>query len=101
MATHSALELTAIVVGGAASLRLGWAILRSGRRSRMDSFRQASVQSLPVMGGASLMMAGAAFLEAFWSANATIEPTVRIGVGICLWALVLGYFALAGRFRAA
>lgn len=101
VATHSALELTAIVVGGASALRLGWAILRSGRRSRMDSFRHASAESLPVMGGASLMMAGAAFLEAFWSANATIDPSVRIGVGICLWALVLAYFALAGRFRAA
>lgn len=101
VATHSALELTAIVVGGAAALRLGWSILRSGRRSRMDSFRQASAQSLPVMGGASLMMASAAFLEAFWSANATIEPSVRIAVGICLWSLVLAYFSLAGRFRAA
>ncbi len=59
--THSALELTAIVVGGSAAFRLGWAVLRSGRRSRMDSFRQASIQSLPVMGGASLMMLGAAF----------------------------------------
>ncbi|HOX53588.1 MAG TPA: stage II sporulation protein M, partial [Fibrobacteria bacterium] len=64
-------------------------------------FRQASIQSLPVMGGASLMMLGAAFLEAFWSANATIEPGVRVAAGIVLWSLVLAYFALAGRSRAA
>lgn len=94
---HSALELTAIVLSGAAGLRLGLAILAPGRRSRRDALRWAAGRSVPVISGAAVMFFLAAFVEAFWSSMAFIPPTVKYGVGLGMWVLVLAYFIFQGR----
>lgn len=101
VATHSALELTGIVIGGSSGLKLGWSVASPGRRSRIESFRVAATETLPVMACASVMVGSAAFFEGFWSANPNIPPMVRIGVGIAAWVSVYSYFLFAGRTRAA
>ncbi|HEB98827.1 MAG TPA: stage II sporulation protein M, partial [Thiotrichales bacterium] len=83
VAGHSALELTAIVLCGAAGLRL------------------AARPSLEMVYGAALMLVGAAFIEAFWSSTQAIPPAVKYGVGLAGWGVLLLYFLLAGRGRAA
>src|SRR5262249_7581877 len=62
--THSAFELTAIVLAGAAGLRLGHALLAPGRHGRVDALRRAALQTAPVMYGAFAMLLTAAALEA-------------------------------------
>ena len=94
---HSALELTAIVLSGAAGLRLGLAILTPGRHTRLEALKQAGSRAVPVISGAAMMFFLAAFVEAFWSSMAFISPEIKYGVGILLWVLVLGYFFLLGR----
>ena len=101
VAGHSALELTAIVLCGAAGLRLGAALVRPGPLSRRDALRLAARPSLEMVYGAALMLVGAAFIEAFWSSTQAIPPAVKYGVGLAGWGVLLLYFLLAGRGRAA
>src|SRR5207244_11659331 len=48
-AAHGPLELSCIVLSGAAGLRLAWALLRPGDRSRRDALRLAGAQAIRVM----------------------------------------------------
>jgi len=96
---HSALELTAIVLSGAAGLRLGLAILSPGRRSRLEALKWAAKRAVPVISGAAMMFFLAAFVEAFWSSMTFIDPMIKYGVGIFMWLLVLGYFLFLGKAK--
>jgi uncharacterized membrane protein SpoIIM required for sporulation len=97
--THSAFELTAIVLAGAAGLRLGHALLAPGRHGRVDALRRAARETAPVMYGVFAMLLTAAALEAFWSSAGWIEPGMKYGVGAACWAVVIAYLALQGRSR--
>jgi len=94
---HGAFELTAIVLSGAAGLRLGDALLAPGPRTRLDALRVAAGRAMTIVYGVIAMLLVAAALEAFWSAKAGVPATVKLGVGVALWTLVLGYLLLAGR----
>lgn len=98
---HGAFELTAIVLAGASGLKLGWALVNPGRRSRRLALTETSREALPLVYGFAGMLAVAAVLEAFWSSSDWIPAPVRVGVGAVLWAVVGLYLGFAGRSRAA
>lgn len=93
---HGSFELTAIVLAGMAGFKLGFAPVWPGRLTRMAALRKAARNSVGMIAGFSTMLFIAAFIEAFWSAS-SFSPTVKYVVGTALWALVIGYFAFAGR----
>jgi uncharacterized membrane protein SpoIIM required for sporulation len=95
--THSAFELTAIVLAGATGLKLGHALLAPGRRTRTQALLRAARETSPVVTGFFVMLLIAAMLEAFWSSSAWIAPGVKYGVGAACWLLVLAYLGLQGR----
>ncbi len=95
--THSAFELTAIVLAGAVGLKLGHAMLAPGRFTRTQALVRAARESSPVVFGFFAMLLVAAALEAFWSSSAWIAPGVKFGVGGACWALVFAYLGLQGR----
>jgi uncharacterized membrane protein SpoIIM required for sporulation len=97
IATHSAFELTAIVLAGAAGLRLGHALLSPGRLTRRQSLVQASRDSMVLVYGVTCMLLVAAAVEAFWSSARWIAPTIKYGVAACCWLAVLSYLTLQGR----
>jgi len=95
--THSAFELTAIVLSGAAGLRLGHALVAPGRRTRRESLVHAAKECAPIVYGLAAMLVVAAAIEAFWSSQRWLPHAVKYGVaGVC-WIAVLAYFALQGR----
>ncbi len=95
---HSAMELTAIVLSGAAGLKLGAALIAPGGRSRKAALVLAAGPAVRIMYGAALMFLVAAFIEGFWSPMA-LEPRLKYLVGGVMWLATLLYFALAGRGR--
>jgi uncharacterized membrane protein SpoIIM required for sporulation len=101
VAGHSSLELLAIVLSGAAGLRLGLAVIAPGSRSRRAALVAAAKPAVRIMYGAALMFLAAAFVEAFWSPLNEIAYGVKIGAGIAGWILLGMYFGFAGRARAA
>lgn len=96
---HSAPELSAIVVAGAAGLRLGLDLVAPGRRSRIDALVEGGKAGGRLCIGVFAMLLFAAFVEAFWSSIGWIPAPVKFAVGGVLWALVLGWLGFAGRVR--
>jgi len=101
VAGHSAAELLAIVLSGAAGLRLGLAIIAPGNASRRAALVAAAKPAVRLMYGAALMFFFAAFVEAFWSPYTVLPFEAKLAVGGAMWAAFLLYFLLAGRGRAA
>jgi uncharacterized membrane protein SpoIIM required for sporulation len=95
-AAHGPLELSCIVLSGGAGLRLAWALLRPGERSRRDALRLAGAQAIRVMLLVIPALGVAGILEAFLSpsdAPLALKITVGVIAGLALWA----YIAFAGR----
>ena len=99
VAGHSAFELLAIVLSGAAGLKLGFSLLSPGKWRRLDALRIAAFEAVQVVFGAAAMLLVAAFIEAFWSSSSVIPVTIKYGVGISLWCLLAFYFCFVGRRR--
>jgi len=96
-AGHSAFELCAIALSGGAGLKLGWALLAPGRRTRRTALVAAGREAVRLVLGAALLFFAAALVEAFWSPLNLADPMPKYAVGALLWALVLAYFGFAGR----
>jgi len=95
-AAHGPLEISCIVLSGGAGLRLGWAILRPGDRSRRDALRLAGAQAIRVMLLIIPALGVAGVLEAFLSPSAAplaLKITVGVIAALALWS----YIALVGR----
>jgi uncharacterized membrane protein SpoIIM required for sporulation len=100
IATHSAFELTAIVLAGAAGLRIGHAMLAPRRLTRLQSLVEATRDSAILLYGVTAMLFVAAAIEAFWSSATWLPPTAKYVVAAMCWPAVLGYFGFQGRHRA-
>ena len=99
VAGHSAMELTAIALSGAAGLKLGQALIWPGRKSRLRALRDNVSIAVRIIYGAATMFFIAAFIEAFWSSIAWMPLYIKLSVGIFFWLVVLGYFAFVGRVK--
>jgi uncharacterized membrane protein SpoIIM required for sporulation len=92
VATHSAFELTAIVLCGAAGLRMGRAVLLPGRLRRTAALELAAKDTSIIVFGSAVMLVVAAALEAFWSSAAWITPTAKYSGAAACWILVALFF---------
>ncbi len=97
VAGHSAFELTAICISGAAGLLLARAVVAPGRRRRGEALQAAALEAVQLVIGAALMLLCAAFVEAFWSSNGAMPHAVKYSVAAVLWLLVVVYLGFAGR----
>jgi len=97
VATHSAFELTAIVLAGAAGLPIGHALLAPGRLTRRQSLELATREAAVLIYGFVAMLVIAAAIEAFWSSAGWLPHPLKYGVAAACWAGVLGYLTLQGR----
>jgi uncharacterized membrane protein SpoIIM required for sporulation len=100
VAGHSAMELTAIVLSGAAGLKLGFALVAPGRRSRKTALVESGRVAVRLVLGAAILFFVAALLEAFWSPWNLPDPRPKYAFGIVAWVVLWSYLALAGRSRA-
>lgn len=93
---HAAYELGAIVISGAAGLRLGYALIATGTLTRLGSLRVAALGTVPLITGAAAMLLIAAAVEAFWSPS-SIPYTVKYVFGAASFVLVLAFWVFAAR----
>lgn len=93
---HAAFELTAIVISGAAGLKLAMALIAPGRKTRIRALIDNGKIGIKIMYGAATLFIMAAFVEAFWS-SMTLPVGIKYAVAAGLWALVIAYFWLVGR----
>ncbi|WP_045859213.1 stage II sporulation protein M [Teredinibacter purpureus] len=97
VAGHGSFELTAIVLSGAAGLKLGYAMVNPGQLSFLHSVRAAGRDSVLIVYGSIVMLLIAAFIEAFWSSTTTLPHLLKYSVGIIFWIAVIAYFIYSGR----
>lgn len=95
--THSAFELTAIILSGAAGLRIGHALLMPKNQGRIQALVNATRESIVIVYGVIVMLIIAAAIEAFWSSQRWIPLPMKYSVAAVCWITVLAYLTLQGR----
>jgi uncharacterized membrane protein SpoIIM required for sporulation len=87
---HGMLELSAVVVAGAAGLRIGWAIIDPGDRPRFNALTDEARRAGSVLVGLVVAFLLAAVVEGFVTGRPW--PTeLRIGIGVAVFALFWGW----------
>jgi uncharacterized membrane protein SpoIIM required for sporulation len=92
---HGMLELSAIVVAGAAALQLAWAIIAPGDRSRGDALREVGQQSAAIVLGVIAWFVVAGLVEGFVTGRG-FPPAARIGIGAIVWFSAVIYIVIRG-----
>jgi len=90
IAAHGVLELSCIVVGGAAGLAVGKALLRPGKMTRVQALTTEVPAALRIAAGTAPWLIVAGFVEDYASrVGLGWEPTLVIGVvlGALYWGL--------------
>ena len=95
--THGAFEITAIILSGAAGLRIGHAVLAPKRQSRLLALVTAARESIVIVYGFAIMLLIAAAIEAFWSSASWLPHIVKYSVAAACWSAVVIYFVFQGR----
>ncbi|MDQ1456447.1 MAG: hypothetical protein QOH28_2067 [Actinomycetota bacterium] len=89
---HGVLELSCIVVAGAAGLRLASAIVDPGTRTRLDALRTEARGAVEIVLGTAVWLVIAGLVEGFLTPagkGLTIVLIVGFGLGALFWGLVL------------
>ena len=88
---HGPFELFAIVLSGAAGMRIGFAYIFSRGQTRGASLRRAGREALPIICAAILLFVLAAFVEGFISPMPNIAYAVKAAVALLSSAIILFY----------
>ena len=91
VAPHGVLELSCIVVAGAAGLRMGWSLVDPGRGRRRDALAREARAAAELALGTAPWLVLAGLVEGFVTpAGGGLGPALVIGValGAAYWALV-------------
>ena len=95
---HGVLELSIIVIAGAAGLYVGDAILRPGLLRRSDAFSRAALGSVGLAAGAASLLIVSGVLEAYVSPSGLPAPA-KLLIGATIGAALYAWLLLAGRDR--
>jgi uncharacterized membrane protein SpoIIM required for sporulation len=95
---HGPFELSAVVLSGAAGMRLGFSIINTRGMSRGESLRQAGREAAPTMGLMVAMFFIAAPIEGFLSPS-PLPYAIKATVAIVSAVLILFYVIVLGSRR--
>ena len=97
---HGLLELSAVVIAGAAGLRLGWAIIDPGDQSRRDALAEQGRRSVVIVLGLIVVFAVAGTIEGFVTGSG-LPTFFRVGLGVVVASAFWLYIVTQGRIAAA
>ena len=92
---HGLLELSAVIVAGAAGLRIGWTVIDPGDRPRLSALGEEGRRAGTVLMGLVVAFLIAATIEGFVTGRAW-PTSVRLGIGVTAffgfwgWTIVFG-----------
>jgi uncharacterized membrane protein SpoIIM required for sporulation len=94
---HGLLELTAVFVAGATGLRLFWAWIEPGPRSRTRAVAEEGRSAMAVALGLIVVLAISGVIEAFVTPS-PLPTWARIGIGVLAEVAFIGYVFTVGRW---
>ena len=91
---HGLLELSAVIVAGAAGLRIGWTVIDPGDRARIAALSEESRRVGTVLIGLVVAFLMAAVIEGFVTGRPW-PTSVRVGIGVvgfvAFWGWTIGF----------
>ena len=91
---HGTLEISAIIIAGAAGLAMGNGWLFPGTYSRVVSFRRGAKRGMKIIVGTVPVFIMAGFIEGFVSRHTEIPDVIRLLVILLSLAFVISYFVI-------
>lgn len=91
---HGTLEISSIILAGAAGLIIGNSILFPGTHKRLHSLMQGGKDGLKVMIGIMPPLLVAAFLEGFVTRYSTMPKWLSVSILLASFAFVVWYFVV-------
>jgi uncharacterized membrane protein SpoIIM required for sporulation len=91
---HGTLEISAIVIAGAAGLTMGNSILFPGTYSRLQSFVMGSRQGIKIVIGLVPVFITAGFLESFVTRHTEMPMALSVSIILVSLAFIIGYFII-------
>ena len=91
---HGALELSAIVIAGAAGIQIGRGWFFPGTFSRSKSFRYAANRGFKIMLGVIPIIILAGVIESYITRLTDVNNVVRIGVIVISFGFILFYYVI-------
>ena len=88
---HGLLELSCIVVAGAAGMRMGWAVIDPGTRARGAALRKEARAAAEMVLGTAAWLVVAGLVEGFVTPSGyplAVVLTVGFGLGLAFWTCV-------------
>lgn len=93
---HGLLELTAVFVAAAAGLRLGWAWVDPGPRTRMQALAQTGRATVGMAIGMAVILLLSGLIEAFVTPS-PLPTWARVGIGVAAELAFFAYVWTLGR----
>ena len=97
---HGLLELSAVVVAGAAGLAVGWSIVDPGDRTRTAALAEQGRRSAVIVIGLALAFIVAGTIEGFVTPSG-LPTSMRVGIGVAACVAFWTYALVLGRRAAA
>ena len=91
ISSHGPLEISCIVVGGIAGLRIGWALIRPGPLRRGTSLRREAIPAVEIAAGTIPWLVLCGFLEGFATGPdlpVAVQATLGASLFVLFWSLV-------------
>lgn len=97
---HGTLEISAIVIAGAAGITMGKGFVFPGTLSRTKSFQITARRGLKIMVGLIPIFIIAGFIEGFITRHTEVPDIIRLFFILACLAFILGYFVWYPRHKA-
>lgn len=96
---HGTLEISAIIIAGAAGLTMGRGLAFPGTFSRMRSFQRSAKRGLKIMVGIAPIFVMAGFIEGFLTRQTETPDSIRLAFILGCLAFVIFYFGVFPRMQ--
>lgn len=93
---HGLIELTSVVIAGAAGLSIGWSIIDPGDRRRRAALAEAGLRAVTLIVATLLTLGIAGTIEGFVTGSA-LPTAARVGIGVTVEVAFLIYAFALGR----
>jgi uncharacterized membrane protein SpoIIM required for sporulation len=91
---HGTLEISALIISGAAGIIIGISYLFPGTLSRLEAFKRAAKDSSKIIIGLVPVFITAAFFEGFVTRHATMPVWGKLMILIGSLSFIVGYFVI-------